>query len=112
MLTPDWFEDAACRTLPKEIFFREESLRDDRAAHKEAKTICHSCSVRDECLEFAIARAEPFGIWGGMTASQRRSYAKKNNIQMGRPSIEWATEFQSIRARSARFIRLEGEIGK
>jgi WhiB family redox-sensing transcriptional regulator len=30
-----------------------------------AKAICMRCSVRELCLEAAIERGEPFGVWGG-----------------------------------------------
>jgi WhiB family redox-sensing transcriptional regulator len=28
--------------------------------------------VREDCLEFAIANSEKFGIWGGMSERERR----------------------------------------
>ena len=31
----------------------------------EAKAICRECSVRINCLEGAISRREPWGVWGG-----------------------------------------------
>jgi len=37
----------------------------------EAKEICASCPVREACLEYAMARKEPFGIYGGLTAHER-----------------------------------------
>jgi WhiB family redox-sensing transcriptional regulator len=30
-----------------------------------AKAICMRCSVREGCLQAAIERAEPCGVWGG-----------------------------------------------
>ncbi|MDQ4024759.1 MAG: WhiB family transcriptional regulator [Actinomycetota bacterium] len=38
-----------------------------------AKTICSGCTVREPCLEAAIAAGERFGIWGGLTTQERRS---------------------------------------
>ena len=35
-----------------------------------AKEICRQCTVRQECLDFAIAHNE-IGIWGGMTDKER-----------------------------------------
>lgn len=37
-----------------------------------ATTICKGCHVRQECLEHALAANERFGVWGGMSAKQRR----------------------------------------
>jgi WhiB family transcriptional regulator, redox-sensing transcriptional regulator len=28
--------------------------------------------VRDDCLEYALANSEKFGIWGGMSERERR----------------------------------------
>ncbi|HJR18350.1 MAG TPA: WhiB family transcriptional regulator, partial [Actinomycetota bacterium] len=38
----------------------------------EAKRICAQCAVRDECLDYALANDERFGIWGGLSERERR----------------------------------------
>lgn len=43
-----------------ELFFSEE-IPDIR----EAKAICRACPVRVTCLQGAVARREPWGVWGG-----------------------------------------------
>jgi WhiB family redox-sensing transcriptional regulator len=48
-----------CRDDP-ELFFAE-SPEDVEFA----KSLCGSCAVRTACLAGAIARAEPWGVWGG-----------------------------------------------
>jgi WhiB family redox-sensing transcriptional regulator len=42
------------------LFFSEQL--DDIA---RAKAICALCPVRDLCLEGALTRREPWGVWGG-----------------------------------------------
>lgn len=37
-----------------------------------AKRICASCPVQDDCLAVALTYNEDFGIWGGLTAAERR----------------------------------------
>lgn len=67
-LDQEWQDRAACRKVPVETFFPP--------AEQEAtgaKDVCLTCSVREECLEFAIQAGERFGIWGGMTPQERRS---------------------------------------
>ena len=42
------------------LFFSEQ-LQDIA----RAKAICAECPVREACLEGALARREPWGVWGG-----------------------------------------------
>ena len=37
-----------------------------------AKSICKVCPVNVECLEYALTIREPYGIWGGLTETERR----------------------------------------
>ena len=39
---------------------------------RDAKRVCTGCTVRAECLEFALANDERFGIWGGLSERERR----------------------------------------
>lgn len=41
----------------------------------EAKQVCASCPVQARCLEDALGRSEPNGIWGGLTPEERRKLA-------------------------------------
>jgi WhiB family redox-sensing transcriptional regulator len=69
-----WFERAACRDVDRTLFFeaeRESSTRRDRRV-RAAKSVCAQCPVRRECLSFALAVPERYGIWGGMTAWERK----------------------------------------
>jgi Transcription factor WhiB. len=60
------------------LFF-SESL-DDIAA---AKALCLECPVRLACLEGALARQEPWGVWGGELFFQGKVLAYKR--KRGRP---------------------------
>jgi hypothetical protein len=55
-----WYERALCAQTDPEAFFPEKG-----GSTREAKRICSGCEVRAECLEFALAHDERFGIWGG-----------------------------------------------
>ena len=39
---------------------------------REAKQVCRSCEVAAECLQYALATDERFGIWGGTSERERR----------------------------------------
>lgn len=56
----DWQERANCLGVDPDLFFPERG-----ASTREAKEVCRGCVVREDCLEFALANGEKFGIWGG-----------------------------------------------
>jgi WhiB family transcriptional regulator, redox-sensing transcriptional regulator len=62
-----WRDQARCRGVDPEIFHPNED--DDGLA---AKAICAQCPVREACLEYALASREKEGVWGGLTARERR----------------------------------------
>lgn len=62
-----WQERALCAQTDPEAFFPEKG-----GSTREAKRICQGCEVRDECLEYALAHDERFGIWGGLSERERR----------------------------------------
>jgi WhiB family transcriptional regulator, redox-sensing transcriptional regulator len=64
---PDWQENALCAQTDPEAFFPEKG-----GSTREAKRICSGCDVRAECLEYALAHDERFGIWGGLSERERR----------------------------------------
>ena len=64
---PDWQERALCAQTDPEAFFPEKG-----GSTREAKRICSGCDVRAECLEYALAHDERFGIWGGLSERERR----------------------------------------
>ena len=60
---PDWQDLARCNDgtgSMTELFFSEQL--DDIAA---AKAFCLECPVREDCLDAAMTRREPWGVWGG-----------------------------------------------
>lgn len=75
-----WEDRSACRdtTVAGEIYFSED-LGDIAAA----KRICAECPVLAECLEGALDRKEPWGVWGGQLFLNGRMVAQKR--RRGRP---------------------------
>ena len=66
-VVPDWQERALCAQTDPEAFFPEKG-----GSTREAKRICSGCEVRAECLDYALAHDERFGIWGGLSERERR----------------------------------------
>ena len=60
---PAWWAQARCNdgaATMSELFFSEDLLDIARA-----KAICSNCAVREACLDEALTRREPWGVWGG-----------------------------------------------
>ena len=73
LTTPEtWRDLARCRGVDPLIF---HPVNDDDAG--EAKAICELCPVREACLEYAIAAREKDGVWGGLTARERRRIIRR-----------------------------------
>ncbi|MFE5589159.1 WhiB family transcriptional regulator [Streptomyces sp. NPDC056549] len=68
-----WQRAAACRGLGTEVFFHPEGERGESRVKREraAKAVCDRCPVRVQCLQHAVSVAEPYGVWGGRTVSER-----------------------------------------
>ena len=67
-----WQERALCAQTDPEAFFREKG-----GSTREAKRVCTACEVRVECLEYALANDERFGIWGGLSERERRKLKRR-----------------------------------
>jgi len=67
-----WQERALCAQTDPEAFFPEKG-----GSTREAKKVCLTCEVRTECLDYALANDERFGIWGGLSERERRKLKKR-----------------------------------
>ena len=67
-----WQADALCAQTDPESFFPEKG-----GSTRDAKKICTSCEVRSECLEYALANDERFGILGGLSERERRKLRRR-----------------------------------
>ena len=76
-----WRAEARCADSSSalvELFFSEQL--DDIL---RAKEFCQGCAVRQPCLDGAIDRAEPWGVWGGELFANGKVLANKR--RRGRP---------------------------
>lgn len=67
-----WREDAACRDVDTELFFPVGSGPRSLETTEIAKAVCAGCPVQVECLKFAVATNQQYGIWGGCDEEERR----------------------------------------
>ncbi len=69
---PTWHDEALCAETDPEAFFPEKG-----GSTREAKKVCIRCDVRPECLDYALAKDERFGIWGGLSERERRRLKRR-----------------------------------
>jgi WhiB family redox-sensing transcriptional regulator len=62
-----WQNYANCLGVDPDLFFPERG-----ASTREAKEVCRGCVVTENCLEYALANGDKFGIWGGTSERERR----------------------------------------
>jgi WhiB family transcriptional regulator, redox-sensing transcriptional regulator len=69
-----WHTEAVCHRDEAGLFFApsKEPTAARLAREQEAKRVCARCPVLVECREHALLQPEPYGVWGGLTAAERR----------------------------------------
>ncbi|WP_298177987.1 WhiB family transcriptional regulator [Saccharomonospora sp.] len=67
-----------CRSGDADLWFAEAPAELERAKH-----LCGDCPVRASCLAGALARREPWGVWGGEIFEKGSIVARKR--PRGRP---------------------------
>ena len=70
-----WQDNANCLGVDPDLFFPERG-----ASTREAKEVCRGCVVREDCLEYALANGEKFGIWGGLSERERRRIRRQRAL--------------------------------
>nr|WP_246213803.1 WhiB family transcriptional regulator [Kitasatospora viridis] len=95
-----WHTAAACRRDEAALFFApsKEPTAARLAREEHAKQVCAGCPVLLSCREHALAQPEPYGVWGGLTAAERRVVLARRR----RRAAELRTEAQLVPARRSR----------
>lgn len=71
--TESFWSQASCAETDPEAFFPEKG-----ESVTQAKAICNDvCTVQKQCREWALARAEEHGVWGGLSGLERKKILKK-----------------------------------
>lgn len=62
----EWRAKAQCKGIDPSTFFTVDVIK-----VKSVKKICENCSVKEDCLQFALTNEISWGIYGGMTPKER-----------------------------------------
>lgn len=93
-----------CRTNDPELWFAQ-----DLPTVERAQTLCRACPLSQECLAGAIARREPWGVWGGEVFEQGEVVARKR--RPGRPRKDAHLTTAMAEAELAERLSAHGESG-
>ena len=69
---------AACRTAEPELFFPISTH--ETASRARALRYCGSCTLRQECLQVALADPSLVGIWGGTDEVERAALRRRHLV--------------------------------
>jgi WhiB family redox-sensing transcriptional regulator len=67
----------ACAEVDPELFFIGETRNADAGVDAAARKVCAGCPVRTPCAEYALADPSLHGIWGGLSADERRDMRRR-----------------------------------
>lgn len=87
----DWPEQAACSGADPELFYHPYAEREPSRSRRDraAKAVCSACPVRRACRDHARTRAEPYGVWGGESETERAEWlaARHAPVPLGAPAV-------------------------
>ena len=72
-----WRDSAACLDVGPELFFPIGNAYPALLQIEEAKVVCGRCSVVETCLQWATEARQDSGVWGGMSADERRTLKRR-----------------------------------
>lgn len=95
MSNRNWREESRCRDVSdKNAFFAARGRQS-----RDAIAPCHDCSVRDECLDFAVESPwQPYGVWGGLPGKQVRALWRSQHPRDHRAAVEEAVGLRKDRS--------------
>ncbi|MGW6208692.1 WhiB family transcriptional regulator [Streptomyces sp. NPDC055089] len=81
----NWRMLAACREEDPDLFFPIGSTGPALVQTEDAKVVCRSCPVRQECLRWALDNGQDAGVWGGLDETERRALKRRSRRQAKDP---------------------------
>lgn len=66
-----WRYLALCGDYDPDLFFPIGSSGPAVRQRSRAKAVCQQCPAQRDCLEWAQATEQPYGVWGGLDEQER-----------------------------------------
>lgn len=91
------WDQAECRGVYTDLFYRVEEERNVNAYPyiDAVRSICAKCPIWEDCLTYAI-RHEQYGVWGGLTSMERKSFEQPDKYPAQRSRALLALEQYGI----------------
>lgn len=80
----DWRDAALCRGKDEnpEDWFPLGAGPTAKAQEQHAKAVCWTCPAIQACGQWAIETRQPFGVWGGMSETERRAILRRRGVRL------------------------------
>lgn len=80
-VTTRWQQHGVCRDEDPDLFFPTGGPGEVRKQNGAAQQVCFRCPVMEQCLNWALETGQDMGVWGGLSAEDRR------RLRRGQPRI-------------------------
>lgn len=87
MSSLEWQNRAACIGVDPELFFPIGNTGPAIMQIEEAKAVCRTCPVMENCLKWALDTGQDHGVLGGMSEQERDALIKRRRRQLTRQRI-------------------------
>lgn len=80
------------------MFFHPEYERGPTRMRREAeaKAVCQRCPVIEQCRQHALQVHEPYGIWGGLSAEERKDQLRVKRRAVSVPGSPRSGQRQDV----------------
>ena len=75
-----WRERAACRGCDSDLFFVAS-----RGNYRDGKAVCATCTVTEDCLNWALTNRVTCGLYGGLSPAERSRVRRRPPRPLGSP---------------------------
>ncbi|MBM7796585.1 WhiB family transcriptional regulator [Pseudoglutamicibacter albus] len=72
-----WRDKAACLEKDPDLFFPVGNTGPALLQIEEAKNVCRTCPVIEQCLSWAMETGQDAGVWGGLSEDERRAMKRR-----------------------------------
>lgn len=90
-----WMEQAACAQIGPGLFYVGEKAQ--VREYDAARSVCTTCPVQADCLDFALEVDDRHGMWGGLTPGERDQVRNKRGLHRGGDHGTSATRESQVR---------------